>query len=205
MHVIHAIERRRAWEREISRRQVLKTCRHGFRVPGLGRHARTERGQGDREAGNHTRRAGPLAPKPPHYPVKAKRIIFLFMNGAISQMDTWDYKPQLQKDDGKVGPGGGVLTGSKFKFSQHGETGTWVSELYPARGPARRQALLHPRPAHRYAGPSGSRDPASYRRGPGVAHPASVWVPGCSMVWERKTRTCPATSRSTRRPISAER
>ena len=53
------------------------------------------------------------------------------MQGAISQMDTWEYKPQLQKDDGKVGPGGGTLTGSKFKFKQHGQTGTWVSELYP--------------------------------------------------------------------------
>ncbi len=53
------------------------------------------------------------------------------MNGAISQMDTWDYKTQLQKDDGKVGPGGGVLTGSRFKFRQHGQTGTWVSELFP--------------------------------------------------------------------------
>ena len=75
--------------------------------------------------------SGPLAPKPSHFPVKAKRIIFLFMSGATSPMDTWDYKPQLQKNDGKVGPGGGVLTASKFKFRQHGETGTWISELYP--------------------------------------------------------------------------
>lgn len=73
----------------------------------------------------------PLAPKAPHFPVKAKRIIFLFMQGATSQMDTWEYKPKLQADDGKVGPGGGTLTASKFKFAQHGQTGTWVSELYP--------------------------------------------------------------------------
>ena len=75
--------------------------------------------------------AGPLAPKPGHFPVKAKRVIFLFMQGAISQMDTFEYKPQLQRDDGKVGPGGGTLTGSKFKFKQYGETGAWMSELYP--------------------------------------------------------------------------
>jgi hypothetical protein len=74
---------------------------------------------------------GPLMPKPTHFPVKAKRIIFLFMEGAASQMDTWEYKPQLQADGGKVGPGGGTLTASKFKFQQHGQTGTWVSELYP--------------------------------------------------------------------------
>ncbi|WP_165218918.1 DUF1501 domain-containing protein [Aquisphaera insulae] len=73
----------------------------------------------------------PLAPRPPHFPAKAKRIIFLFMQGAISQMDTWEYKPRLQQSDGKVGPGGGTLTASKFRFRQHGETGTWVSELYP--------------------------------------------------------------------------
>ncbi len=74
---------------------------------------------------------GPLAPKTPHFPVKAKRIIFLFMEGAQSQMDTWEFKPQLQKDDQKVGPGGGTLVASKFTFAQHGKTGTWVSELYP--------------------------------------------------------------------------
>ena len=74
---------------------------------------------------------GPLVPKPAHFPAKAKRVIFLFMQGAISQMDTFDYKPKLQQDDGKVGPGGGTLTGSKFKWAQHGQTGTWISELYP--------------------------------------------------------------------------
>ncbi|ADB15009.1 protein of unknown function DUF1501 [Pirellula staleyi DSM 6068] len=74
---------------------------------------------------------GPLAPKESHFPAKAKRVIFLFMQGCISQMDTWEYKPKLQASDGQVGPGGGTLTASKFKFAQHGETGTWVSELFP--------------------------------------------------------------------------
>ncbi len=46
-------------------------------------------------------------------------------------MDTWEYKPLLQKSDGKVGPGGGTLTASRFKFNQHGKSGTWISELYP--------------------------------------------------------------------------
>ena len=72
-----------------------------------------------------------LAPKRPHFPTKVKRIIFLFMEGAISGVDTWDYKEKLQKNDGKVGPGGGKLTASKFKFQQYGQTGTWLSELYP--------------------------------------------------------------------------
>jgi hypothetical protein len=75
--------------------------------------------------------AGPLSPRTPHFPVKAKRIIFLFMQGCISQMDTWEYKPKLQRDHGKEGPGGGTLTASKFTFARHGQTGTWVSELFP--------------------------------------------------------------------------
>ena len=73
----------------------------------------------------------PLAAHPPHFPSKAKRIIFVFMEGAMSQMDTVEYKPELQKNGGKSGPGGGTLTASKFKFSQHGETGSWFSELLP--------------------------------------------------------------------------
>ncbi len=73
----------------------------------------------------------PLAPKAPHFAAKAKRIIFLFLEGAFSQLDTWEYKPELQAADGKPGPGGGTLVASKFKFTQHGQTGTWVSELFP--------------------------------------------------------------------------
>ncbi len=49
----------------------------------------------------------------------------------MSHVDTFDYKPQLQANDGKPGPGGGKLVASKFQFAQHGQTGTWVSELYP--------------------------------------------------------------------------
>lgn len=112
----------------LSRRQVLRNAGTGFgmlALAGLLGEAAPKARAADRSA------PGPLAPRVAHFPVKAKRIIFLFMNGAMSQMDTFDYKAQLQKDDGKVGPGGGTLTGSKFKFAQHGETGTYVSELYP--------------------------------------------------------------------------
>ena len=49
-------------------------------------------------------RSSPLAVRPPHYAAKAKRIIFLFMHGGPSQVDTFDYKPQLEKDDGKPVP-----------------------------------------------------------------------------------------------------
>lgn len=110
-----------------SRRQVLKTTGAGFGYLALAGLL----GQTERSAFAEQAATSPLLPKKPHFPPKAKRIIFLFMEGAMSQMDTWEYKPQLQADDGKPGPGGGTLVGSKFKFSQHGDTGTWVSELYP--------------------------------------------------------------------------
>lgn len=42
----------------------------------------------------------------------------------MAHHDSFDYKPQLIKDDGKAGPGGGILTASKFKYTQHGETGS---------------------------------------------------------------------------------
>lgn len=74
----------------------------------------------------------PLWPKPPHTPAKAKRVIFLFMEGAISSLDTFEYKPELLKSAGKSGPGGGVITPSKFSFKQYGQTGSWFSELLPS-------------------------------------------------------------------------
>ncbi|HSG70380.1 MAG TPA: DUF1501 domain-containing protein, partial [Planctomycetaceae bacterium] len=82
----------------------------------------------------------PLAPRMPHFEPRAKRIIFLFMKGGPSQVDTFDYKPQLQKDDGKplpfdkprvqFAPTGNLLK-SPWSFSQYGESGIPVSALFP--------------------------------------------------------------------------
>ncbi|SMP71287.1 Protein of unknown function [Neorhodopirellula lusitana] len=82
-----------------------------------------------------------------HHPPKAKRVIYLFQSGAPSQMDMFDYKPRLNKDHGKELPASvrmgqrltGMsgfqsslpLVGSPFKFSQHGESGAWMSDLIP--------------------------------------------------------------------------
>ncbi len=110
----------------LSRRQALKSASAGFgylAFAGL-------LGQTAAKAAD-TATPKPLAPKVPHFRPKAKRVIFLFMEGAISQVDTFEYKPQLQKDGGKPGPGGGTLTASKFQFQQCGATGTWFSELLP--------------------------------------------------------------------------
>src|ERR1700759_3849591 len=54
--------------------------------------------------------ANPLAPKPPHFPAKAKHVIFLFMNGGVSHVDTFDPKPALDKYDGQPLPGGNPKT-----------------------------------------------------------------------------------------------
>ncbi len=112
----------------LSRRKLLKSSSAGFGLLALAGMLGQNRSARAKDA---SAKPGPLAPKSPHFATKAKRIIFLFMEGAMSQMDTFDYKSKLQESDGKTAPGGGTLTASKFKFAQHGETGTWVSELYP--------------------------------------------------------------------------
>lgn len=85
----------------------------------------------------------PLASKAPHYPARAKHVIFLCMDGAPSHVDLLDYKPKLLKDDGKDFRGGGTglarlrggkLMGSPFTFKQQGQSGQWVSELLPELG-----------------------------------------------------------------------
>ncbi len=72
----------------------------------------------------------PLAPKPPHFPGKAKAIIHIFAQGAPSHVDTWDPKPMLTKMNNKTLADGGVAMGSPFKFSRYGKSGLEVSELF---------------------------------------------------------------------------
>jgi hypothetical protein len=81
----------------------------------------------------------PLAPRAPHYAPRARRVIFLFMNGGPSHVDTFDPKPMLNKHNGEKPPkeiktgrrAGGSLMGSQFAFAPHGASGIEVSELYP--------------------------------------------------------------------------
>ena len=88
----------------------------------------------------------PLTPKPGHFPAKAKNVIYLFMAGGPSQLDLFDYKPQLTALNGKPIPEsytagkrfafmdsshGSNLLASKRKFKQHGESGAWVADLLP--------------------------------------------------------------------------
>lgn len=84
--------------------------------------------------------AKPFAPRASHFPAKAKNVIVIFCAGAVSQLETWDYKPELIKFDDKPLPGGpavtfqgpaGNLAKPQYEFRQRGETGKWVSEMIP--------------------------------------------------------------------------
>lgn len=72
----------------------------------------------------------PMVPKETHFPAKAKNIIFLFMNGGPSHVDTFDPKPELKKQEGKPGKGGKYMP-SPYSFKQYGESGIPMSEIYP--------------------------------------------------------------------------
>ncbi|HRX53492.1 MAG: DUF1501 domain-containing protein [Verrucomicrobiales bacterium] len=86
----------------------------------------------------------PLAPKEPMLPARAKNVIFLFMYGGPSHIDTFDYKPTMYGMDGKTihvntfGRGGkkneGRIVEPKWKFKQYGQSGKWVSDLFPHLG-----------------------------------------------------------------------
>src|SRR6478735_4136312 len=80
--------------------------------------------------------ANPLAPRKPHFAARAKRVIFLFMPGGPSQVDTFDPKPELTKRHGKPSPKLYLgqrrnLLASPWKFQKHGKSGLEVSELFP--------------------------------------------------------------------------
>jgi hypothetical protein len=118
-----------------SRRDLLRVSATGFgslALAALLQDARTHAGAGSA--------SDPLAPRMPHFTPHAKRVIFLFMHGGPSQVDTYDYKPILERDDGKplpfakprvVSSETGNLLRSPFRFKKHGQCGRYVSELFP--------------------------------------------------------------------------
>ena len=118
---------------DLSRRELLCRAGNGLGMLGLASLLGGEKLLAQQD---------PLAPRAPHFPAKAKAVIWLFINGGPSHVDTWDYKPELAKRDGQELPGFNKFTGffsnevgglmkSPFKFAQHGQCGKWVSELFP--------------------------------------------------------------------------
>jgi hypothetical protein len=83
----------------------------------------------------------PLSPRSPHFPAKAKRVVHIFCTGAVSHLDTWDFKPELLKRDGQPMPGveklvtfqgeNGNLAKSPWTFRPRGESGKMISDLLP--------------------------------------------------------------------------
>jgi hypothetical protein len=130
---------RNANPKTVARRWFFQECGIGLGAMALSQLlGLTARAAPDQAAPN------PLAPKQPHYKPKAKRVIYLFMAGAPSHLELFDYKPQLAKFDGTLPPPDLVkgyraafinpsskLLGPKFKFAKHGKSGAELSELLP--------------------------------------------------------------------------
>jgi len=114
----------------MTRREALRTMGGGFGMVGLA------------DVLGAAAARSPLEPKAPHFPGRAKHVIFLFLNGGLSQVDTFDPKPELTRRDGQPMPGpkiktdraSGNLMRSPFQFRRCGESGVEVSEIFPKLG-----------------------------------------------------------------------
>src|SRR5260370_13552012 len=114
----------------MTRRELLQTMGAGFGMVGFGGVT------GARTA------ADTLLPTSPHFPAKAKRVMYLFRNGGPSQVDTFDPKPKLSEYHGKPIPTGnlrterktGNLLKSPFTFQRYGQSGLEISEIFPKLG-----------------------------------------------------------------------
>jgi hypothetical protein len=118
---------------------MLLQCANGFGAVALWALL-GEKAFGGVESAHSQVTTGPLAPHSPHYPAKARNIIFLYMDGGPSQVDTFDPKPRLQKEHGqpfkmKMEPtqfnNNGNTLGSPWSFKEYGQGGIAVSELFP--------------------------------------------------------------------------
>jgi hypothetical protein len=139
----------------LTRRQILRKAGGGFGMIGLAALLHAEgslevvsSARGD-EADLKALAANPMAPRPPHFPARAKSVIWIFVNGGPSPVDTWDYKPALARWHGKsikqfdpqfknttgfFKDAVGGLMKSPFGFSPRGECGKMVSEIFPHLG-----------------------------------------------------------------------
>src|SRR5262245_29935376 len=123
-----------------TRRHFFRDCAVGLGGLALASLLRGEEDRGDKPHGS----PNPLAPKPPHFPARAKAVIFLFMAGGPSQLELFEDKPELNKIDGQVVPpsftkgkrfafikGDAKLLGTRRKFDKYGHGGVELSELIP--------------------------------------------------------------------------
>src|SRR5262245_5897966 len=114
----------------MTRRDLLRTAGNGFGMLGLASLL-----------SQNSAAAGALAARSTHFPAKAKHVIFLFLNGGPSHVDTFDPKTSLAKYNGQLMPGGDdkkgepkKLLASPFTFKKYGQSGIEVSDLFPHVG-----------------------------------------------------------------------
>jgi len=127
------------YEKFTDRRDFLKKAGAGFGLLALADllHGDALRAGDEPTLNSQLSTPNPMAPRHPHYPAKAKSIIWLFMEGAPSSVDLFDPKPELTKRDGQrisidvFNGNPGPLMKSPFSFKQHGQSGAWVCEKYP--------------------------------------------------------------------------
>jgi Protein of unknown function (DUF1501) len=128
--------------RHVSRRWFLRDC-----TVGLGSIALASLLGPAKALGAAAASADPLAPRSPHFPAKAKRVIYLFQAGGPSHLELFDYKPELAKRSGQLPPAdllkdyraafinpNSALLGPKFKYAKHGQCGMELSEVLPHTG-----------------------------------------------------------------------
>jgi hypothetical protein len=117
----------------LTRREMLLRCANGFGAIALAALVHEE-------AASQAPRGNPLAPKPPHFRARARNVIFLYMDGGPSQIDTFDPKPRLAREHGqpprfRVEPtqfnNNGAVLQSPWRFRQYGQSGIPVSDLFP--------------------------------------------------------------------------
>src|SRR5436305_1020042 len=116
-----------------TRRDALKKFATGFGMAGFAAAA------GENLMAVTAGMGNPWTPKPPHFAARAKHVIVIFLQGGLSQIDSFDYKPMLDKYDGKPLPyetprtefATGNLMKSPFRFKKYGKMGIDVSELFP--------------------------------------------------------------------------
>ncbi|HVY71244.1 MAG TPA: DUF1501 domain-containing protein, partial [Verrucomicrobiae bacterium] len=129
--------------RTLTRRQFFSRC--GLGLGGIAL-ASLLRDEGLAAPVANASATGPMTPKPGHFPARAKNVIYMFMAGGPSQLELFDYKPKLIELNGQPIPQsfiegkrfafmgsshGTKLLGTRRKFGQHGQSGAWVSEMFP--------------------------------------------------------------------------
>ena len=136
MNMTQQLQRARA--QYLSRRWFLRDCGVGLAGIAAGSLLAAETGA------KPTTSENPLAPRQPHFPAKAKRVIYIFQAGAPSHLELFDNKPELTKHNGQLPPAellkgyraafinpNSALLGPKFKFARHGQCGMELSEVLP--------------------------------------------------------------------------